>query len=66
MSNYRGITILSAILPSCSNCWYTGSCTKDLRCCLADCQHDFVKDKSIFSNLLEYFSFVFKSIEDGC
>jgi hypothetical protein len=31
-----------------------------------DCKHGFVKGRSIVSNLLEYSSFVLKSIEDGC
>jgi hypothetical protein len=33
---------------------------------LLDCQHGFVKDRSTVSNLLEYSSFVLKSIEDDC
>jgi hypothetical protein len=40
---------------------------EDLKGQLADCQHGFVKDRSTVSNLLlEYSSFVLKSIEDGC
>jgi hypothetical protein len=38
----------------------------DLKGKLAVCQHDFVKGRSTVSNLLEYSSFVLKSIEDGC
>jgi hypothetical protein len=33
---------------------------------LVDCQHGFVKGRSTVSNLLEYSSFVMKSIEDRC
>jgi hypothetical protein len=39
---------------------------EDLKGQLADCQHGFVKGRSTVSNLLEYSSFVLKSIEDGC
>jgi hypothetical protein len=31
-----------------------------------NCQHGCVKGRSTVSNLLEYFSFFLKSIEDGC
>jgi hypothetical protein len=36
---------------------------EDLRGRLVDCQHGFVKGRSTVSNLLEYSSFVLKSIE---
>jgi hypothetical protein len=39
---------------------------EDLKGQLADCQHSFVKGRSTVSNLLEYSSFLLKSIEDGC
>jgi hypothetical protein len=39
---------------------------EDLRGHLAGCQHDFVKGRSIVSNLFEcFFFFVLKAIEDG-
>jgi hypothetical protein len=39
---------------------------QDLKGCLVDCQHGFVKGRSTVSNLLEYSFFVLKSIEDCC
>jgi hypothetical protein len=39
---------------------------EDLNGQLSDCQHGFVKGRSTVSNLLEYSSFVLKSIEVGC
>jgi hypothetical protein len=39
---------------------------EDLKDQLADCQYGFIKGRSTVSNLLEYSSFVLKSIEDGC
>jgi hypothetical protein len=39
---------------------------EDLRVHLADCEHGFVKSRWTVSNLIEYSSFVLKSIEDGC
>jgi hypothetical protein len=39
---------------------------KDLRSRLTDSQHGFVKGWSPVFNLLKYFSFVSKSIKDGC
>jgi hypothetical protein len=39
---------------------------EDLKGQLADYQHGFVKGRSTVSNLLEYSSFVLKSIKDGC
>jgi hypothetical protein len=37
-----------------------------LRCRLTDCQYEFVKGRSTVLNLLEYFSFVLKSIVNVC
>jgi hypothetical protein len=39
---------------------------EELKGQLADCQHGFVKGRSTVLNLLEYSSFILKSIEDGC
>jgi hypothetical protein len=39
---------------------------EELKGHLADCQQCFIKGRSTVSNLLEYSSFVLKSIEDGC
>jgi hypothetical protein len=39
---------------------------EDLKGQLVDCQHGFVKHRSTVSSLLEYSSFVLKSIEDVC
>jgi hypothetical protein len=64
VSNYRGISIM----------WTVGKLFEllvykymyeDLKGQLMDCQHGFVKGRSTVSNLLEYSSFVLKSIEDG-
>jgi hypothetical protein len=65
VSNYRGIAILSTVgkffeLLLCRHMY------EDLKGQLVDCQYGFVKSRSTVSNLLEYPSFVLKSIEDGC
>jgi hypothetical protein len=65
ISNYRGIAILSAIVKLFGSLVY-GVMYEDLKGCLVDCQHGFVKNGSTVSNLLEYSSFVWKSIEDKC
>jgi hypothetical protein len=39
---------------------------EDLKGQLPDCQHGLIKGRTNFLNLLEYSSFVLKTIEDGC
>jgi hypothetical protein len=65
VSNYRGIAILSVVGKLFELLVYRHM-YEDLKSQLADCQHGFVKNRSTVSNLLEYSSFVLKSIEDGC
>jgi hypothetical protein len=64
VSNYRGIAILSAVaklfeLLICRTLY------DDLRCFLSDNQHGFMKGRSTVSNLIEYSSFILKSMESG-
>jgi hypothetical protein len=68
ISNYRGIAILSAIAR-----WFKllvyRVINEDLKGRFADCQHGFDNGRSTVSYcsyLLDYFSFVLMSIEDGC
>jgi hypothetical protein len=63
--NHRGIAILSTVSKLFKLLVY-GEMYEDLGGQLADCQHGFVKGRLTVSNLLEYSSFVLKSIEDGC
>jgi hypothetical protein len=63
VSNYRGIAILSTVGKFFELLVYRHM-YEDLKGQLADCQHGFVKGRSTVSNLLEYSSFVLKSIED--
>jgi hypothetical protein len=65
VSNYRGIAILSTAGKLFELLIYR-YIYEDLKDQLADCQHGFIKGRSTVSNLLEYSSFVLKSIEDGC
>jgi hypothetical protein len=65
ISNYRGIAILSAIARLFELLVYR-VINEDLMGRFADCRHGFVNGRSTVSYLLEYFSFVLKSIEDGC
>jgi hypothetical protein len=64
VSNYRGIAILSTVGKLFELLVYRYM-FEDLKGQLVDCKHGFVKGRSTVSNLLEY-SFVLKSIEDGC
>jgi hypothetical protein len=64
VSIYRGIAILSTVGKLFELLVYRYM-NEDLKCQLADCQHGFVKGRATVSNLLEYSSFVLKSIEDG-
>jgi hypothetical protein len=66
LSNYRGIAILSADIAKLFEMLVYRVMYEDLKSRLADFQHGFVKDRLNVSNLLEYFSFVLKSIEIGC
>jgi hypothetical protein len=63
--NYRGVAILSTVGKLFELLVYR-HIYEDLYGQLADCQHGSVKGRSTLSNLLEYSSFVLKSIEDGC
>jgi hypothetical protein len=63
--NYRGIAILTTVGKLFELIVYTYM-YEDLKGQLVDCQHGFVKGRSTVSNLLEYSSFVLKSIEDWC
>jgi hypothetical protein len=65
VSNYRGIARLSTV-GKLFEILVDRYMYEDLKGKLIDCQHGFVKGRSVVSNLLEYSSFVLKSIEDGC
>jgi hypothetical protein len=65
VSNYCGIAILSTVGKLFELLVYRHM-YEDLKSQLANFQHGFVKGRSTVSNLLEYSSFVLKSIEDGC
>jgi sterol desaturase/sphingolipid hydroxylase (fatty acid hydroxylase superfamily) len=65
VSNYRGIAILLTVGKLLELLVYRHM-YEDLKSQLANCQHGFVKSMSTVSNLLEYSSFVLKSIENGC
>jgi hypothetical protein len=64
----RTIVVLQYCRRSVSflNYWFSGHMYEDLKGQLEDCQHGYVKGRSTVSDLLEYFSFVLKSIENGC
>jgi hypothetical protein len=64
VANYRGIAILSRLSKLFVLLIYRYM-YEDLKVQLANCQDSFVKGRSTTSNLLEYSSFVLKSIEDG-
>jgi hypothetical protein len=61
VSNYRGIPILSTVGKLFELLVYRHM-YKDLKSQLADCQHGFLKGISTVSNLLEYSSFLLKSM----
>jgi hypothetical protein len=63
--NYRGIAILSTVGKFFELLVYRHM-YEDLKGQLVDCRHGFVEGRSTVSNLLEYSSFVLKSIDDGC
>jgi hypothetical protein len=63
-SKDSGIAILSAIVKLFKLLVHRVM-YEDLKGCLADYQHGFVKGRSTVSNLFEYSFFVLKSIEDG-
>jgi hypothetical protein len=65
--NYRGIAIFTTVGKLIELMVYI-YLYEDLKgqLQLVDCQHGFVKGRSIVKNLLEYSCFVLKSIEDGC
>jgi hypothetical protein len=65
VSNYRGIAILSTV-GKLVELLVKRHMYEDLKCQLEDFQHGFVKGRPTVSNLLEYSSFVLKSIEGGC
>jgi hypothetical protein len=65
---FRTIVVLQycRVMVNFLNYWFTRYMYEDLKGPLADCQHGFVKGRSTVSNLIEYSTFVLKSIEDGC
>jgi hypothetical protein len=65
VSNYRGIENFSTVGKFFELLVYRYMYA-DLKGLLANCQHGFVKGRWTVSNLLEYSSFVLKSIEDRC
>jgi hypothetical protein len=65
ISNYRGIAILSAIARLFELLVYR-VINEDLMGRFANCRYGFVNVRSTVSYLLENFSFVLKTIEDGC
>ena len=64
VTNYRGIAILSAIAKLFELLIYKNM-YEELRCSISENQHGYVKGRSCVSNLLEYTSFILKSMEDG-
>jgi hypothetical protein len=63
-TNYRGIAILSAIAKLFELLIYKNM-YKDLQRLISENQHGYVMGRSTVSNLLEYTSFILKSMEDG-
>jgi DNA-binding transcriptional ArsR family regulator len=64
VTNYREIAILSAIAKLFELLIYKNM-YKDLQRLISENQHGCVKSQSTVSNLLEYTSFILKSLEDG-
>jgi Reverse transcriptase (RNA-dependent DNA polymerase) len=64
VSNYRGIAILSAVAKL-FELLICRSMYEDLKGLLSENQHGFVKGRSTVSNLVEYSSFILKSMEKG-
>jgi Reverse transcriptase (RNA-dependent DNA polymerase) len=64
VTNYREVAILSAIAKL-FELLINKNMYKDLQRLISENQHGYAKGRSTVSNLLEYTSFILKSIEDG-
>jgi hypothetical protein len=66
VTNYGGIAILSAIaIAKLIELLIYKKMYKDLQRLISENQHGYVKGRSTVPNLLEYTSFILKSVEDG-